>query len=48
VVAFGISFPGDRGSGRVLKVEYVVNPVWYREHYADQVDDDEEPADVFA
>ena len=42
VVAFGISFPGEAGSRRPEKlVEYVVNTVWWRNNYADLLDQDE-------
>jgi len=37
VVAWSISFPGTRLEEK--KVEYVVNPTWYREHYGDEDED---------
>lgn len=42
VIAYGISFPGEAGSRRPEKlVEYVVNTVWWRNSYADLLDEDE-------
>lgn len=41
IVAWGMSFPGEAGSGRPKKlVEYTVNTVWWREQYLDVVDDE--------
>lgn len=44
VCAWGISFPGTKGKGRGAEVEYLVNPVWWKEHYEAQIDEDEEPS----
>lgn len=42
VFAYGISFPGEAGSRRPEKlVEYVVNTVWWRNNYADMLDEGE-------
>jgi len=42
IIAYGISFPGEAGSRRPKKlVEYVVNTVWWRNNYADLLDEDE-------
>ena len=43
VVAWSISFPGTKYSEK--KVEYVVNPTWYREHYGDDDTDEEDEDD---
>jgi hypothetical protein len=41
VPAWGLSFPGDANSSRPRKlVEYVVNPVWWRENYGDSSEDE--------
>lgn len=42
VCAWGISFPGKKGKGRGTEVEYLVNPVWWREQYQEQIEEDEE------
>lgn len=42
ITAYGISFPGQAGSPRPKKlVEYIVNTVWWRNNYADLLDEDE-------
>lgn len=48
VCAWGISFPGTKGKGRGAEVEYLVNPIWWREHYEAQIDEDEEASDEAA
>jgi len=41
VPAWGLSFPGDANSTRPRKlVEYVVNPVWWRDNYGDSAEDE--------
>lgn len=42
VCAWGISFPGAKGKGRGAEVEYLVNPVWWKEQYQEQIDEEEE------
>ena len=44
--AWGISFPGDRGQGNGKLVEYLVNPVWWKEQFEEQNDDAEDDSDV--
>jgi hypothetical protein len=40
--AYGISFPGTPGTGKRSKlVKYEVNTIWWRNEYADTVEDDE-------
>ena len=40
--AWGISFPGEKGKGRGKLVEYLVNPVWWKEQFEEQsVDEDD-------
>lgn len=42
-VAWGISFPGVAGSRRPEKlVEYTVNTTWWRQHYLDLIEDEED------
>ncbi len=46
IIAYGISFPGIAGSRRPVKlVEYVVNTTWWKNQYADLMDDDGESED---
>lgn len=40
VCAWGISFPGSKGKGRGTEVEYMVNTVWWKEHYQQQIEDE--------
>ncbi|WP_374581578.1 Z1 domain-containing protein [Pseudoduganella sp.] len=42
VCAWGISFPGLKGKGRGVEVEYMVNTVWWKTQYQDQMDEDDE------
>lgn len=42
VCAWGISFPGTKGTGRGATVEYMVNPVWWKEQFQEQIDEEEE------
>lgn len=44
VPCFGLSFPGDPGSSKNLgiTVEYLVNPVWWKEHYQTETSDEED------
>jgi hypothetical protein len=44
--AWGISFPGDKGQGNGKLVEYLVNPVWWKEQFEEQNDDAEDDGDV--
>lgn len=44
VCAWGISFPGDKGKGRGAEVEYMVNTVWWKEQYQEQIDEELEEA----
>lgn len=44
VCAWGVSFPGHRGKGRGTEVEYMVNTVWWKEQYQEQIDDESEEA----
>jgi len=46
--AWGISFPGDKGQGRGILVEYLVNTVWWKEQFEGQSDDSEESVDETA
>lgn len=47
VCAWGISFPGTKENGRGAEVEYIVNTVWWREQYQQQIEDeDDEVANV--
>ena len=46
--AWGISFPGNKGQGRGILVEYLVNTVWWKEQFEEQSDDSEEPVDEVA
>jgi hypothetical protein len=42
VIAYGISFPGEAGSRRPeILVKYEVTPLWWRNNYADLLDEDE-------
>lgn len=45
VCAWGISFPGTKGKGRGAEVEYLVNTVWWKEQYQEQVEEAEELSD---
>jgi hypothetical protein len=46
IVAYGISFPGEPGTKRPERlIEYVVNTTWWKNEYADLVDDDGEMED---
>jgi len=41
-VAYGISFPGEPGSGRPEQlVEYIVNTVWWRNEYMEFIEDED-------
>lgn len=42
VLAWGISFPGQRGAGSGKTVEYIVNPVWWGEHHQEEIEEAEE------
>lgn len=42
VIAYGISFPGEAGSRKPeILVKYEVTPLWWRNNYADLLDEDE-------
>ena len=46
IAAYGISFPGQAGSRRPEKlVEYWVNTTWWKEHYLDLIEENEEGED---
>lgn len=46
VIAYGISFPGEAGSRKPeILVKYEVTPLWWRNNYADLLDEDEDEAD---
>ncbi|MCB9147562.1 MAG: Z1 domain-containing protein [Caldilineaceae bacterium] len=46
IVAYGISFPGEGGSGRPQKlVEYIVNTIWWKNEYLDILDEEEEESE---
>ena len=46
VVAFGLSFPGEAGSGRPKHlVEYVVNTVWWKDAYGEVLEEEDETKD---
>jgi hypothetical protein len=38
--AWGISFPGVKGSGRGVLVEYLVNTVWWKDQFDSDLDED--------
>lgn len=43
ILAYGISFPGKTGSRRPEKlVQYVVTPTWWKAHYADVLDEEDD------
>jgi len=43
IVAYGISFPGEAGTGRPENlVEYVVNTTWWKENYAEILEEEDE------